>query len=664
MQIINYIKAKHNLIFKIGLICFFAFLIALMLPTKSLIGHKVDGFDAIWPYSDLILENDIVEEKLKSEIEQEKQEVAAKSPIVLEEIVYEKTAKLSKLEDIKHKDFGSYKIIKKLTDSLYQLGVIQFNDSTNLNKEYLLIKGNFAEAVDVNKLFTVEQAESFLIKNAHGKITPENAFNYIAPTIFVDEGNTAQILKDKLSKISSVKQIYLKGNPLVKRGDVLTNSKRKLINAYLNNYVLSNNYYHLKFYAGYAIIFFILITLLGYLAYFRKSIFGQNKDIVFIYLIILSSVFCAFLFYKFGFSLQALPYTLIPLLIRVFYDSRTALFTHLCTILVLSLFMVDKFEFILMQILIGIGTLFILHDLRRRQQIVFASLIVILGYIIVFASYQIYLGTPELVKKISAYVPFLVSGGLVMLLFPLIYLSELLFGFTSDFKLLELCDLNQPLLRKLAQEVPGTFQHSIQVANIAEEVIYYIGGNTLLVRAGAMYHDIGKIYNPRFFIENIANSYSPHIEMQPMDSAKIIINHVLKGVELAKEYKLPEQLVDFIRTHHGTTTVNYFYNIYKQNNPTADKTIEAEFKYKGPIPFSKETAILMLADAIEASSRSLKIYDAVSINDLVDGIIDFKITQQQLINSGITFKDLNIAKKIMKNRLLSIYHARIEYPSN
>ena len=257
--------------------------------------------------------------------------------------------------------------------------------------------------------------------------------------------------------------------------------------------------------------------------------------------------------------------------------------------------------------------------------------------------------------------PLAISSMLVLLAYPLIYLSEKAFGFISDFKLLELTDLNQPLLRRLSQDVPGTFQHSLQVANLAEEAIYYIGGNSLLVRAGAMYHDVGKIYNPNFFTENQVGGFSPHREIEPLESAKIIINHVIKGIELAKENNLPEQIIDFIRTHHGTTSVHYFFTVSKKlaNN---DYISETEFRYPGPIPFSKETAVLMIADGVEAASRSLKSHDALSISDLVDNIIDYKIAQNQFINADITFKDINTIKKIFKKRLMNIYHARLEYP--
>ena len=245
--------------------------------------------------------------------------------------------------------------------------------------------------------------------------------------------------------------------------------------------------------------------------------------------------------------------------------------------------------------------------------------------------------------------------------FPLIFLFEKLFGFISDFTLLELCDLNSPLLRQLSQKVPGTFQHSLQVANLAEEACYKIGGNALLVRTGAMYHDIGKIVNPRFFTENQVGEVSPHEDLSSQESAKIIIDHVINGIEIAKTNKLPETIIDFIRTHHGTTTTRYFLHNYRKEHE-GEIINEDLFRYPGPIPFNKETAILMMADGVEAASRSIKKYDAVAIDDLVDRIINHQINENQFINADITFRDINQIKKIFKKRLMNIYHVRIEYP--
>jgi putative nucleotidyltransferase with HDIG domain len=299
--------------------------------------------------------------------------------------------------------------------------------------------------------------------------------------------------------------------------------------------------------------------------------------------------------------------------------------------------------------------------MRKRRELLVSAIVVFFFYMAAYISYHLIFGNENLLFQKIYYLPYVLSSVFLLLAFPFVFLAEKLFGFISDFTLMELCDLNAPLLRELSQKVPGTFQHSLQVANLAEEAIFHIGGNSLLVRAGAMYHDIGKMENPRYFTENQAGEVNPHSEILPEESARIIISHVIKGVERAKSYKIPEQIIDFIRTHHGTTTVGFFLNNFKKAHGP-DEVNEEAFRYPGPIPFSKETAVLMMADGVEAASRSLKKYDALSINDLVDRIIDYKIKENQFINADITFKDITIVKKIFKKRLMNMYHVRIEYP--
>jgi len=399
-----------------------------------------------------------------------------------------------------------------------------------------------------------------------------------------------------------------------------------------------------------------------FLAYFRKVIFSQNTHITFILLITMLIILSASIVSEYNSSyLFAVPFCLVPILIRVFFDSRTALFNFLTIILLCSFFSEDKFEFVFIQLITGIGTIFSVADMGKRSKLFISVFLILLFYVITFASYHLVNDNGKILLHLNSYIPFLISALCVLFSYPLIYLFEKLFGFTSDFTLLELCDLNFPLLRELSQKVPGTFQHSLQVANLAEEACYKIGGNALLVRAGAMYHDIGKLYNPRFFTENQVGEVSPHDDLSAKESAKIIIDHVIKGIEIAKTYKLPEAIIDFIRTHHGTTTTRYFLYNYKKEHQ--EEIINEDlFRYPGPIPFSKETAILMMADGVEASSRSLKKYDAVSIDELVDKIINHQINENQFINADITYRDINQIKKIFKKRLMNIYHVRIEYP--
>ncbi len=662
MNFLAFIQSKHNLIFKLAIVLVCSVCITLLLPNKQVKGHRVGSFDAIWASPDLIAEDDFFLKKTDEEIAAEKKIIEKEAPLFFTNVNDEKTEKLKELELLKQNDNKLYLIVKPLIDSVYKRGVIESIDTSFYQKPIFIANGNFAEAGIYFDFFTIKTAAEFIeVALKNNKVENFNYATYLSINYFLNKEKTSLYLDSKLNQLSMYKTAVLSGQVLVKRGEALTNNKRFLINHYFYLQNVNGSPSFMKMFFSWLLVFLILIVLLCYLLFFRKQIFGQNKQIVFLYLIVIVSVISTYIFSRYGLLVLALPFALVPITVRVFFDSRTALFSHLIVVLICSLFMADKLMFVLLQLLSGIGTLFAIAEMRKRQQIINAAALVFVFYVIIFISYQIGFGTPQLVKKLSVYVPFAASSVLVLLAYPIILLTEKIFGFISDFKLLELCDLNQPLLRQLSQDVPGTFQHSLQVANLAEEAIYYIGGNTLLVRTGAMYHDIGKLQNPNFFTENQAKGYSPHQEMEPLESAKIIINHVIAGVELAKAHKLPEQVIDFIRTHHGTTYVGYFLNIMKQQSGP-EAVNESEFRYPGPIPFSKETAVLMMADGVEAASRSLKTHDALSINELVDNIIDFKIQQNQFINSDITFKDITTIRKIFKKRLMNIYHARIEYP--
>jgi hypothetical protein len=632
-----------------------------MLPDIQIKGHTVDSFDPVWPYADLVTEQEFLLKKTEKELNLEKQQLEKTTPVFFELKTVERDQKLYQLDKLMQSNPLAYGELQPLFDSIYRRGVIESTERF-VNRQVFVINGNYAQPASYNDFFTIRSAADFLsknLKNFSGKI---NYADYLAITHYANEERSKQYMNSHLDQISLYKNTIKAGEVLIRRGEVLTNDKRFLINRYF--YFQNSNiiFSPLRFFAKWALALILLLILLVYLAFFRQLVFGQNLQVGFLFLILMLSVLAVFIFSKYGLMIYALPFALVPILVRVFFDSRTALFTHLMVVLFCSFFMADKLEFILLQLLTGIGTLFAVAEMRKRQQIINASALVFVFYILIFASYQFGFGTPQLITKISVYVPFGISSLLVLLAYPFIFLTERFFGFISDFKLLELCDLNQPLLRKLSQDVPGTFQHSLQVANLAEEAIYHIGGNSLLVRAGAMYHDIGKLENPNFFTENQLSGFNPHHEIDPLESAKIIIQHVIKGVELAKEYNLPEQIIDFIRTHHGTTSVRYFLNLSKKQN-SSSQIADTEFRYPGPIPFSKETAVLMIADGVEAASRSLKSHDAVSISELVDNIVDYKISQNQFINSDITFKDITTIKKIFKKRLINIYHARIEYPA-
>ncbi|MCU0360206.1 MAG: HDIG domain-containing protein [Bacteroidia bacterium] len=662
MNVFSLVRAKHNLLFKLALIGFVSFLLSLMLPYREVKGHKVDAFNAVWPYADLVTDQDFFIRKSELELKTEKEKLIKDAPLFFEVSTLERDRLLREINLLELSQPNDFKVLKPLFDSIYKRGVIESMDEELIrNKQIFESNGFYAESVTYYDFFTITSAVDYIERELQGRLLTVNYLDYLALTHRFSKSKTELYLNSKLEQVSIYRNVIKAGHVLVKQGQALTNNTRQLINKYYYFQNQNLSFSWLKFFAKWGMTFVLSLVLLVFLAFFRKQIFGQNKQVAFLFFLLLVAVTTTYLFHRWGFMVLALPFTLVPILVRVFFDGRTALFTHLMIVLHCSFFMPDKLEFILLQLIPGIGTLFAVAEMRKRQQILNAAALVFFFYVFIFVCYELSFGTPLVVTKFSAYVPFSISSMLVLLAYPLIYLTEKFFGFISDFRLLELCDLNQPLLRKLSKEVPGTFQHSLQVANLAEEAIFYIGGNSLLVRAGAMYHDIGKLKNPYYFTENQADGFSPHQEIEPVESARIIIEHVIVGIELAKKYKLPESIIDFIRTHHGTTSVRYFLNLFeKQGHDSV--AAEARFRYPGPIPFSKETAVLMIADGVEAASRSLKSYDALTINDLVDNIIDYKITHQQFINSDITFKDITTIKKIFKKRLMNIYHVRIEYP--
>jgi putative nucleotidyltransferase with HDIG domain len=359
-------------------------------------------------------------------------------------------------------------------------------------------------------------------------------------------------------------------------------------------------------------------------------------------------------------SLYYIPYCIVPIIIRILFDTRLALYIHLLVVLVAGFFVSNSFEFAFLQITSGMVAIYSIKTLVKREQFLSSALLILTNYFFAFVGISLirngYLSSIEWIN----FIPFVFSVLLSLLAYPLIYAFERLFGITSEVTLMEVTNTNSKLLRDLSFKAPGTFQHSLQVANLAEAAIFKIGGNALLVRAGALYHDIGKMESPQYFIENQNKGANPHDNLSYEESARIIIRHVTRGVEIARKNNLPEIVIDFIRTHHGTTRLDYFYHSFLKNFP--EKFVDENiFRYPGPIPFSKETGVLMLADSIEAASRSLKEPTAQNINELVDRIINYKLDQGQLENCNITLKDLETIKAMFKSMLMGIYHVRVEY---
>jgi cyclic-di-AMP phosphodiesterase PgpH len=406
----------------------------------------------------------------------------------------------------------------------------------------------------------------------------------------------------------------------------------------------------------------ILVVFL-FLSSFRKEVYNNRIRTLFILMLIVIMAFTTRMTIEYSiFSIYLLPFAIIPVIVKTFYDSRLALFIHMITILIIGFWVPNSFEFVFITFIAGIVAIFTLSNLYHRGKLFLSAILVVVAYAVVYFGISIIQEGSLSSIDYKNLLWFSGNGLLVLTSYPLIFIFEKVFGFLSDATLIELSDTNQPLLRKLAEVAPGTFQHSLQVANLAEEAIFKIGGNPLLVRTGALYHDIGKIENPMYFVENQGGGINYHDGMEYEQSAVLVIGHVKKGIEIARKNNVPEQIMDFIETHHGTTTAQYFYKSHLLKNPETIIDI-SQFQYPGPIPRTRECAVLMMADAVEAASRSLKKVDETSLNDLVESIINHQLLEEQYSEANITFKEIKQVKEIFKRRLKNIYHVRIQYPA-
>ena len=633
-----------------------------LLPKQTTIQIPNINEGDVWLNSDLISPFDFLVKKTAKELALEKTE-SKKQIGYFKKININAGIIFSKLPDLKSNQKFT---IKFCLDSIYQAGVyFSSTPAPFLDSVLYIVDNNEVTYTRRQNLFNYEKTKEFLTQKINDEKIVNEILSVIKPNIVFDEilSNEMMVSEEKEAQFIYKSKIE-KGDVLAHKNDVISKEQSNVLASYTAELAEQETKI-----PRFSIIIGQLLTcmlVLGimmlFLAFFRKVIFSQNTQVTFIFLNIIIIVFVTSIVVKYNVNYAyAVPFCLVPILIRVFFDSRTSLFNFLNIILICAFFIPDKFEFVFVQLIAGIGTIFSVADMGKRSKLFMSALLTFVFYVLSYVAYHLVNNTAQAISNVQNYVPFLISSVCVLFSFPLIYLFEKIFGFTSDFTLLELCDLNSPLLRQLSQKIPGTFQHSLQVANLAEEACYKIGGNPLLVRTGAMYHDIGKMINPRYFIENQVGEVSPHEDLNSEESAQIIISHVIKGVEIAKENKLPEAVIDFIRTHHGTTTTRYFLHNYKKEHE-GEVINEDLFRYAGPIPFSKETAILMMADGVEASSRSLKKYDAITIDELVDNIINHQINENQFMNADITFRDITQIKKIFKKRLMNIYHVRIEYP--
>ncbi|MDA3866956.1 MAG: HDIG domain-containing protein [Salinivirgaceae bacterium] len=566
--------------------------------------------------------------------------------------------------------------IRLFYSNILHHGVVDtlIRDEASKQKENFLIRKNVSYEM-TGELMTPDMAVDHLLKvvsnfNASGPKVSRffrllNFSDYIRPTAIYDERTTQDNYNRLVNSISTTSGMIQRGQRIVGRGELVNGKTFRIIESLRKEYESDQGIGNIKdlLITGKVVVISMAIGVLFlFLIYFRREVLKQRVKSYFIVFLLLLMVLAAALTSNAeNINIYVVPIAIMPIIIQIFYDPRLAIFVHMVTIVIIGFIVPNSFEFVFTQFVVGVVAILSLRQMHRRQQIFFAAMAVFLTYSLVYSGLTLMQGGDINQLEPMQYAWFAGNSMLILWSYPLIYLFEKMFGFLSDVTLMELADTNHPLLRKLNETAPGTFQHSMQVANLAEAVIYKIGGNPSLVRTGALYHDIGKMNNPEYFIENQSPNRNPHDNHTFEDSARIIIDHVKDGIKIAKQYNLPKPVIDFIRTHHGDSLVQYFYRSHINQFP--DEVVdEMLFRYPGPTPFSKEMGVVMMADSVEAASRSLKTMNEDTIDNLVDNIANYIIREDQLIDADITFKDVTVAKDIFKEKLKNIYHARIEYP--
>ncbi|MVN92706.1 HD family phosphohydrolase [Mucilaginibacter aquatilis] len=561
---------------------------------------------------------------------------------------------------------------KVLLNKVYSVGLLTpgiKDQPADENYNITVVNNNVATNKNTSGLYTKEKAISFFEKEL-ALYNLDRAFlldllqNRLLNNLVYDDKLTSRLKHDALDNISLTLGMVQKDEVIITKGAVINDEVyQKLLSykKYFEDSARLNGDRKLVSLGQFLLVGLTLTLLIVFLYLFRKDIYYDNRLVGLILLVITAMLATLSWAIKIQLpNLYYIPYCIVPIIIRILFDTRLALNIHLLVIMIAGFYVPNSFEFAFYEITAGMVSIYSIKNLLRRGQFLTSALIITLTYLATFLGISFIREGDINTIEWAEFFPFVVSVLLTLLAYPLIYAFEKAFRITSDLTLIELTNTNAALLREMAFKAPGTFQHSLQVANLAENAIYSIGGNALLVRAGALYHDIGKMENPLYFIENQTAGFNPHDKLSYEESAQIIISHVRKGVDMAQKANLPETIINFIRTHHGNTRVDYFYQSFLKNFP--EKFIDENiFRYPGPIPFSKETGVLMLADSVEAASRSLKEPDAQSISDLVDRIVNYKLNQNQLKDSDITLKDLETIKSIFKRMLMSIYHVRIDY---
>lgn len=563
--------------------------------------------------------------------------------------------------------------IERMLKERYRNGIIAGNDLTRMEEDSITairtVEQNTATSRPVGQLYTVKDAYEYLLNadTTHYKkkvLQQCNLNNYITPNLIYDEAKSEAAQKDLLSNISYANGFVLNGQKIIDRGEIVNEQTYNILESLRKEWEKRSDSLQEKRLTLAGQILYVGIFLFCFMVYldlFRADYYERKGSLSLLFaLIVLFPVIASVMVSQSLSSIYIVPFAMIPIIVRIFLDSRTAFMAHVTIILLCSITLRFPHEFILLQVVAGMVSIYSLRELSQRSQLLRTALVVFASYALLYFAFEL-IHEDDLTKlNTRMYIYFMINGILLLFAYPLLFILEKTFGFTSNVTLVELSNINNSLLREMSEIAPGTFQHSLQMANLAAEAANKIGAKSQLVRTGALYHDIGKMVNPAFFTEN-QSGVNPHKSLNYEQSAQVIISHITDGLKLAEKHNLPKVIKDFISTHHGRGLTKYFYISYKNEHP--DEEVDAEkFRYPGPNPFTKEQAILMMADSVEAASRSLPEYTEESIGTLVDKIIDAQVAEGFFKECPITFKDIALVKALFKEKLKTMYHTRISYP--
>jgi len=679
-DLINLYHKNHSLIYKLFLFIITTFVIVYLFPKSGTFRYSFEKGKP-WQSENLYAPFDFAIKKSTEEIISEKEQIAKQSAVFfdIDTEVYANAKSDYELEfnslfyELPN-DFIKAELYENglsILDQIYKSGVLEMSYDYGPNQQISILKDKTQNGfksyltffLQTNlKSFVDSQVINLGIQSYRQRFLAL-FFDIIKPNASLNKVLTNAFLEERLSQLKLVRGRVEKQTLIISKGEVVQGENYSILKSLESEYesqeLTDSNYYWIL--SAYTLLVSLaLLMLLLFVKKYRAEVFDNNTKVTFIFFNIVLMVLLTTLVVNFNsYYVYVVPLCILPLTLKAFFDARLGLFAHVITVLLLGFVVANNYEYMFLQTIAGIVTILTVSELYKRANLFISvgqiTFIYIVSY---FAFYVIHEGSINNLEW-QTFLMFVLCGLATLFVQPLIYIYEKLFGLVSDVSLLELSDTNSKLLKELSEKAPGTFHHSLNVANLAEAAANEIGANAMLVRVGALYHDIGKMVNPTYFTENQSTGINPHDELSPKESVDIIINHVIDGIELAKKNNLPDRVIDFIRTHHGSSIVYFFYNKQLESNLAFNPS---DFCYNGPKPFNKETAILMMCDSVEAASKSLKDPNSTKINNFVDSIISKQMDTDQFLNATITLKEIQSIKKVLKHKLANMYHLRIEYP--